>query len=184
MLIVARRKLPVLTQPEKRRPDLHGEGLRLLCDVLCRLGFADPAQEPEILKGENGRPCIPGASFDFNLSHSGDWVLCAVSDRRVGIDVQIHAAVRDSVLRRCYSTKERAAVAASSDPRRTFYDIWTGKEAFAKYTGEGLKRLLQAEDLSAAAEELDLKLIHIPPEEGYSAAVCTAYDSVDYTMEL
>lgn len=42
-----------------------------------------------IARGEKGKPFIVGVeNVFFNISHSGDYVVCAVSDREVGIDIE------------------------------------------------------------------------------------------------
>ena len=170
------------TRKKTRTPDPHAEGIRLLLAVLAAHGLLrKPAAE--FLRDKDGRPYIRDAGFDFNLSHSGRFLLCAVSDRRVGADVQVHGPVRESVLRRCYGEEERTAFAASADPVRTFYDIWTQKEAYAKYDGAGLRLLLSPVDAEKRAAAAGLHLLHIPMGDGVSAAVCTSYTTPDVTED-
>ena len=38
--------------------------------------------------GENGKPFLIGSEIRFNISHSGEWVVCAVGDSDMGIDVE------------------------------------------------------------------------------------------------
>ena len=45
---------------------------------------------PEMAREERGKPYFPGApQYHFNLSHSGPFALCALSDRPVGVDIQV-----------------------------------------------------------------------------------------------
>ena len=43
----------------------------------------------EILRTENGKPCLEGAPLFFSVSHSGDKALIVICDRPVGADLEI-----------------------------------------------------------------------------------------------
>ncbi|HKK06318.1 MAG TPA: 4'-phosphopantetheinyl transferase superfamily protein [Gammaproteobacteria bacterium] len=74
------------------------------------------------------------AGLDFNISHSGSLVGCAVSDEgRIGLDVERVRAVSKVSWRRYLTEIERARVA--SDPAALF-DLWTRKEAVVKARGQ------------------------------------------------
>lgn len=78
-------------------------------------------------------------NFDFNISHSGDFVVLAISDSRVGIDVERIKPIDLNIAEDCFHEKER--VYLQSDQGRlfeNFYKIWTLKESFIKAIGEGL----------------------------------------------
>jgi len=82
------------------------------------------------------------STLNFNLSHSGDLALCAVSDREVGVDcerVRSHQDVQ-LVSRQFFSSDEADAVDGLSglDQTRVFYRTWVRKEAYVKATGRGL----------------------------------------------
>ena len=97
--------------------------------------------EQGLVTGPNGKPRLTGrTSLHFNLSHAGAWVLCALHDRPVGIDVEEERALvlpADLVmdpeeLRRC------AALPAPAD-RACFFRLWTLKESLLKALGTGLR---------------------------------------------
>ena len=95
--------------------------------------------------GENDRPRLSGytGEMDFNLSHSGPYVACAVVDSgRVGIDVEYVDCRMDylTILDRVSSPKERSWIESlsSCEARRAFYRLWVLKEAYAKARGDGL----------------------------------------------
>lgn len=49
----------------------------------------DAWQQVEIIEGTYGKPYLKGYSaFHYSLSHSGEWVACAVDTMPVGIDIQ------------------------------------------------------------------------------------------------
>ena len=82
----------------------------------------------------------------FNSSHSGRWVLHAVADVEVGVDVE---RIRPEFARLddflwILSPEERAFALAAAEPLRAaaFATIWVRKEAYVKALGEGLSRSL------------------------------------------
>lgn len=105
-----------------------------------------PASQLELALSERGKPRLAGPSSGrrprFNLSHSGELVVLAVSDDPVGVDVEAirQVANADRLARRFFSPAERQAVAACCGERRdrAFLTIWTRKEAYLKATGLGV----------------------------------------------
>lgn len=123
--------------------------------------------------GERGKPYFEDIPLYFNLSHSGDYVLCAVSEREVGADIQRFQPVdamklakrffpepECEALSRCEGTQER---------QELFFRLWARKEAYGKLTGEGVVSVLDRDMRDADADWQEF----LPPE-GYAAAVCTA----------
>ena len=95
--------------------------------------------------GPHGKPDLlahDGAPA-FNVSHSHDWAMIAVTDQGdVGIDVE-RCDPRTSwrgLAQRFFAGSEVAALFALPDEQqlRAFYQVWTGKEAFIKAIGRGL----------------------------------------------
>lgn len=85
-----------------------------------------------------GRPYIEGAP-DFNISHSGEYIFCAIAERgRVGVDVEKVTPIDIHDFRRFMSDEEWAGIDTSTDRLRCFYDTWTLKESVIKADGRGL----------------------------------------------
>ncbi len=110
-----------------------------------------PEEMPKIREGLRGKPEFewPGeceAECHFNLSHSGNYVICAVADFEVGVDIQRRTRVRDSVLRKFFSKEEQMRVEAGGDDEGlreiTFAQIWSPKEAETKLTGRGIGQMV------------------------------------------
>ena len=92
--------------------------------------------------GEHGKPYIAGNKpIHFSLSHSGEYVFLAVSDREIGADIQQMKEVDFDKLAKHFMTEDelkRWQVETPEIKRELFYRIWAGKEAYLKLTGEGM----------------------------------------------
>lgn len=95
----------------------------------------------EFVVGANKKPVIrdsPGLCY--NVSHSKDWVLIAVSTTEVGVDVEAVDPLFPfhEILPHSFSLPERQAVAGSPAGAQLFYQLWTRKEALVKATARGI----------------------------------------------
>lgn len=114
--------------------------------------------------GENGRPFFEERTCDFSITHTQNHVFCALADgeddsARVGIDAEDldrpDLSNLDEMATRWFSENEQKVFLASPT-KETFLRIWTRKEAYAKYIGEGL-RALSKMDTVALANEGDIR---------------------------
>jgi 4'-phosphopantetheinyl transferase len=82
----------------------------------------------------------------FNISHSADRVVLAVSNQPVGVDIEGPRDVRDArqLASRFFAPEEQAVIAAATDVQAAFFAIWTGKEAVIKAIGRGLSQALDS----------------------------------------
>ncbi len=90
-----------------------------------------------------GKPFIEKCGIEFNVSHSGDWVLFAfTSSAEIGVDIEHIRPMSDmrEVAEHNFATAEFACWEATTEQDRTeaFYRCWTRKESFIKAIGEGL----------------------------------------------
>lgn len=96
--------------------------------------------------GERGKPFLRGYPWYFSLSHSGDYVLCALSRRDVGADLQkVESVDTEKLAGRFFAGQECEALRAcgtESERRNLFFALWTKKEAFGKLTGQGVAGVL------------------------------------------
>lgn len=103
-----------------------------------------PKDQIRLARTPKGKPYAENLPYHFNISHSGQWVACAVSHRPIGIDIE---AVRPLDLklatRICspqdlnYFIKERTFLGR----QRRLYEIFTAKEAYFKAKGTGITHL-------------------------------------------
>lgn len=112
--------------------------------------------EAMLEKGAKGKPCLKDyRNIGFNISHSGDYAVCAFSAAEVGADIQIIQPWKlPGVLSHTMSLKEQEQIAASLDPERTFCTFWSRKESYLKWTGEGIGRNLTDLDMGAAVQQI------------------------------
>ena len=97
---------------------------------------------PELARTKEGKPYFPSLpALQFNISHSKGYVLCALSRRPVGVDIEEIRPRRESLPRYALSPGEYADYEALGADWPAFYTLWTRKEAWCKYTGQGLAPL-------------------------------------------
>ena len=89
----------------------------------------------ELCYGEKGKPFFAQGGVHFNLSHSGHYAVCAVSDKPVGVDIETVRVFSESLVRHVFDSGERA-FAQGSDER--FTQLWTIKESVMKFFGQGV----------------------------------------------
>ena len=95
----------------------------------------------------SGKPyCKSHREIYFSLSHSGNFLALAISDRDVGIDVEKIREAKESLVNRVCCDNEKKAVFSNSDPDKKFTEIWTRKEAYLKALGTGIDRELASID--------------------------------------
>lgn len=118
----------------------------------------------EIARTAHGKPYVVDGSLHFNVSHSGDYALIAVSpEAPVGADIQQHRdRTRWQALAERFFAPEEAASLQSLDD---FYRLWVTKEAVLKALGTGISGHLATTPYDACS----VRMIEAP--EGYSAAV-------------
>ncbi len=104
-------------------------------------------EKVEISFGDNGKPvCSNDESFHFNLSHSGEFVACAVSEEIVGIDIQKEKTAELAIAKRFFMPEEYETIlrASKEEQARIFCKLWTAKESYMKYTGEGMSKRMNS----------------------------------------
>ena len=83
---------------------------------------------PEIKKTPAGKPFFPDRpEIHFSLSHASTHVLCALSDRPVGVDVESPRQISERAVRFFCSPEEFSLF----DP----LELWVLKESYIKFVG-------------------------------------------------
>lgn len=98
----------------------------------------DPTILKQIRKSKYGRPYLP-LDIDFNISHSGDYVVCAVSKcSKLGVDIEEIKDIDIRSFKSVFTNNEYQSILASLNSLRRFYEFWTMKESIIKADGRGL----------------------------------------------
>lgn len=93
--------------------------------------------EAPIIRAERGKPYFSSGVPEFSVSHTGSLWVCLMGDQPVGVDVQkIRRCSMEAIARRYYTPDEQEYAADTGE--EGFFQIWTRKEAYAKFTGQGL----------------------------------------------
>lgn len=93
----------------------------------------------QIRTDEYGRPHIGQSSCTFNVSHSGEYVICAASRTcRVGVDIEKIKTVCIDDFALQMLDEEREQIITSYNRQLSFFEYWTRKEAVIKGNGKGL----------------------------------------------
>lgn len=130
-------RLSAMTAPRRRAQFIAGRWLARQC-LAARAGgnwrdYALSAPDdgaPQVLAAP-----VPGHGY-FSLSHSGDWLACAVSPQPVGVDVECSDRARDFQALNEWMHEPvalRDAPVHPPDQQAWFYAQWTLKEAWLKH---------------------------------------------------
>ena len=96
----------------------------------------------ELLKNENGKPYFNNGPY-FNISHSGRYVLMAVSTSEIGVDIE-EIKIKDmSSLVRIFNEAEAKMIKEHSD----FYYLWCAKESLIKCMGSSVSKVREIPSL-------------------------------------
>ncbi|WP_018969778.1 4'-phosphopantetheinyl transferase family protein [Rubritalea marina] len=162
----------------KRDWILSRGGLRILLGNIL-------AQDPASLHFEKNRyskPRLKGSELQFNVSHSGDYIVYAFTQHReLGIDIEKTTPnfASHRLATRYFSEAECQSLNNLTEKEfsRAFYAIWSRKEAYIKAIGMGLSADLKAFSVdhqssrqSFESPTLCMEALHLA--EGYASAIC------------
>jgi 4'-phosphopantetheinyl transferase len=159
---------------DRRRFVISRAALRVLLGVHLEVPPAALAFE----LGPHGKPHIdePPVPVHFNLSHSGDLAIYAISRScEVGIDIErLDRAVNyEALALKLFSKRECAelGLVPAATRKSAFLAAWTRKEAVVKSTGDGLRVPLTEVEVTIAPE-VEPRLLSMP---GANSSAWTLY---------
>ena len=120
-----------------------------------------------IANGERGKPYLKDNSHvHFNISHSDCLAVCAFAPVEIGIDVQKHKKVSFvPILERTVPADLAREILDEGEVEPAFFAQWVMREAYIKWTGEGLSKDLRTIDMDRGWHTL------LDVDKGYSGAI-------------
>ena len=91
----------------------------------------------KIEKSSNGKPFLINSikPLYFNISHSRNYSVIAISDKDIGVDIELmRDFYNDAIVKKYFSEEEQNVVCKNNN----FLEIWTRKEAVVKLKGESI----------------------------------------------
>ena len=111
-----------------------------LCAGYLLYKYLGVTSDEQLTFNEYGKPMLKNGEKEFSLSHSGDYVILAVSDNPVGADIERIARVKPDVLKRVLPPiyYEKVVNDASGEEKQMILaKSWTSVEAIIKAEGKG-----------------------------------------------
>lgn len=149
-----------LTEENMTEANLHENQKKLALDML-KQGFSDffsvEFEESKFRREKGGKPYYADEKYYFNISHCKDVVVVALSWRPVGVDVEQMRSVKYGTVKKCCTETEQKYVIGdnlwhdgksnvsdicielSEEMCWRFLELWTRKESYVKFTGQGLR---------------------------------------------
>lgn len=95
--------------------------------------------ENDILVDSNGKPYSKKVDYDFNISHSGDYVVLAYGKGKIGIDIEKANDNNLTVSKRVFTQNEQKYLnEIDGEKLKRFNTLWSLKESVMKLNGKGI----------------------------------------------
>lgn len=146
----------------------------------------------DILVDRYGKPYFEDNKIYFNISHSGNFVVAAVSNESIGIDIQRTRADKHRIAEKNFLPEECDFINEAADEAgrmERFCQVWTVKEAYLKKIGIGLRKPLKSFKVDMNAEnpvivdEPTVKVIQFKMDQVYVISVCSHLQDIDINVE-
>lgn len=193
----------VSTDKQTRIPRFYREEDRirgLMAEILARSIIIHKTglrnHEIEFYTNDYGKPFLKNRDdLHFNLSHSGSWVVCAVDNLPLGIDVEKIQPIDLDISKNYFSPDEHQDLLAKEDKYAYFFTLWSLKESYIKMVGKGLSLPLNSfsikfcnpNDIRIKEEDRLLENIFFSQYEidkNYKMAVCASYNGFPNTVQV
>ena len=159
---------------EDRQAGLFGK--LLLAEGLVQCGYP-PEYLQNLVWDASGRPFL-GLGMDFNISHSDEYVVCALCPAgRVGIDIEAVRPIDIRDFKAQMTSDQWESMTVSENRLEKFFSLWTQKEAVIKADGRGLSIpldaiILEGEKAFLAGDIWGVKEVRIA--DGYCCHLATS----------
>ncbi|WP_147323394.1 4'-phosphopantetheinyl transferase family protein [Chitinophaga silvatica] len=139
-------------------------------------------QLSDIRYNSYNRPVLD-THYDFNLSHSGNLVVCALGNLpAVGVDIEECKPLNIEEYKDYISDEEWRNLLKAPDPLAVFYGYWTAKEAVVKAAGVGITG--EFANISVVKDRVTFmnKQWHIMPVDLFNGYRCHVASAIPETI--
>ncbi|MBE7122182.1 4'-phosphopantetheinyl transferase family protein [Bacillus cereus] len=116
---------------------------------------------------EYGKPFLINNNIkvSFSISHSGSWVVVALSSLEVGIDIEKVKDLNVKIAQQFFTPEENNTLTKliPEEQLHYFYELWTLKESYVKAIGKGLSVPLDSFSINT-----NNQYITVSPESPYN----------------
>lgn len=126
------------------------------------------------------KPVLVHDRLFMNLSHCKGLAVAAVGTVPLGVDAEAPRTVKESLVKKVCTPEEAAEIQSVADSALAFSRFWTLKEAYAKFTGEGIRLHFDALGFSFSGDMIrfhhpaagDVSFYQVLPENRFAVSVC------------
>ncbi|MDQ2085440.1 hypothetical protein RBH29_03190 [Herbivorax sp. ANBcel31] len=86
-------------------------------------------------QSDNGKPSINNNNFNISVSHSDNYIMGAISNNKIGCDVQRVNYSRKIIPKGFFTEDDMSYIFFSIDYVTEYHKIWTRKESYFKLNG-------------------------------------------------
>lgn len=136
----------------------------------------DQNKKPYLAEG----PC-------FNISHSGNYVMVAFSNKPVGVDIEEKREIDWALISTHFHDAEQEYIAGEENKADAFYRVWARKEAYLKAIGVGILKGLKTVNAlnNLIIDELGAwQVTDTDIAPGYASALCTSATTEQQNIEF
>ncbi|MEN1969325.1 4'-phosphopantetheinyl transferase superfamily protein [Lentibacillus sp. N15] len=157
----------------------------LLLDHVLYKRLGVRLKEVAVDKNAYGKPFFPDYPFiKYNISHSGDYIACAIHSQRVGIDIEKVKLFDLRMAKQLFSASEYCAICHATNKNLACYNLWTLKESYIKMLGKGLAIPLDSFQMIKSSEN-EIKVIDMNKKKEVKDSICIQYPiAADYQLAV
>lgn len=173
--------LPIPPENSKRRTEWL-VGRFLLAELLFRYCQID--RLPAIELSATRKPFFNHPAYPyFNISHSGDRVAVAISNKgAIGLDIEQHRTLPNyqKIAKTFFSITEQNWLKRHSNPQAAFWQLWTLREAAVKLYGKGVWQMKHIQcfpdKMQISADFANTFYCHYQLQMDWHLSLCTDFN--------
>ena len=129
-----KKNIDKIIDKKKKKQTIIG---KILLKELLKENYKIDYDDITIRKNKNGKPYIKDKDIYYNISHSEDYVICVISDKRIGVDIEkIRKLNKNNI--KFFATKKEQDYINEKDFNKRALRVYTLKEAYCKMLGKNM----------------------------------------------